>query len=148
LRKSRCRKCRDAERDDGSFANRAIGLGGAGNAFGATGTPGGGGGGRRERHQFLRLAHSREDDRDLRRRLGQHDHGGRAAAAKPGEPPRTIPAKPLKGPQTYKALEREVARLVSTLDPSMKFSVICFAGDVAPYKTLWSRRTTRSASGR
>jgi hypothetical protein len=117
------------------FANRAIGLGGAGNAFGATGTPGGGGGGGGSGINFFGL---RTRAKTIVLCVDVSDSmimGGAPPPPKPGEPPRTIPAKPQKGPQTYVALEREVARVVKSLDPSMSFSVICFAGDVAPYKT-------------
>jgi len=39
-----------------------------------------------------------------------------------------------KGPQTYLALEREIARGIRSLDKAMTFSLVAFAGDVEPYK--------------
>lgn len=117
------------------FANRAIGLGGAGSAFGATGTPGGGGAGGGSGINFFGL---RSRAKSMVLCVDVSDSmvmSGAPPPPKPGEPPRTIPARPTKGPQTYQVLEREVMRVVRSLDASMTFSVVCFAGDVAPYKT-------------
>jgi hypothetical protein len=116
------------------FANRAIGLGGAGSAFGATGTPGGGGQGGGSGINFFGL---RSRAKSVVLCVDVSDSmvmSGVQAPLKPGEI-RTISTKPVKGPQTYNVLEREVMRVVRTLDASMNFSVVCFAGDVAPYKT-------------
>ena len=116
------------------FANRAIGLGGAGSAFGATGTPGGGGQGGGSGINFFGL---RSRAKSVVLCVDVSDSmvmSGVQAPLKPGEV-RTLATKPVKGPQTYQALEREVMRVVRTLDASMTFSVVCFAGDVAPYKT-------------
>ncbi|MEQ1853548.1 MAG: hypothetical protein ABMA01_18370, partial [Chthoniobacteraceae bacterium] len=45
-----------------------------------------------------------------------------------------LPKKGEKGPQTYAALEREMIRALRSLDKAMSFSLVCFAGDVEPYK--------------
>ena len=115
------------------FANRAIGLGGAGNAFGATGTPGGGGGGGGSGINFFGL---RARAKSIVFLVDVSDSmvmplppGLVAAKLAPGAP------KPSpKGPQTYKALETEVIRGIRSLDKAMTFSLVCFAGDVEPFK--------------
>ena len=115
------------------FANRAIGLGGAGNAFGATGTPGGGGGGGGSGINFFGL---RTRAKSIVFLVDVSDSmvmplppGLVAAKLAPGAP------KPApKGPQTYKALETEVIRGIRSLDKAMTFSLVCFAGDVEPFK--------------
>lgn len=53
-------------------------------------------------------------------------------APKPGIPART---QPVKGIKTYAALEDEMKRVIGSLEPGVSFSVVCFAGDVEPYKT-------------
>lgn len=119
------------------FANRAIGLGGAGSAFGATGTPGGGGSGSgsginffglRTRAKTIVFLVDVSDSMVVDLNLG--------AVATPGLPASSMPHKAVKGPATYAALEREVARAIRTLDGSMSFSVVCFAGDVETYQPL------------
>ena len=115
------------------FANRAIGLGGAGNAFGATGTPGGGGGGGGSGINFFGL---RTRAKSIVFLVDVSDSmliplppSLVAAKLAPGAP------KPApKGPQTYKALETEVIRGIRSLDKAMTFSLVCFAGDVEPFK--------------
>ncbi len=116
------------------FANRAIGVGGAGNAFGATGTPGGGGTGEGSGINFFGLrtrAKSIVILMDVSDSMVQPIPG---APAKPGQP-----AQPMivKNAQTYSSLEREVGRVIRSLPNDMSFSVVCFAGQVDPYsKTL------------
>lgn len=115
------------------FANRAIGLGGAGNAFGATGTPGGGGGGGGSGINFFGL---RTRAKSIVFLVDVSDSmliplppSVVAAKLAPGAP------KPApKGPQTYKALETEIIRGIRSLDKAMMFSLVCFAGDVEPFK--------------
>jgi hypothetical protein len=117
------------------FANRAIGLGGAGSAFGATGTPGGGGGGGGSGINFFGL---RTRAKSLVLCVDVSDSMIMSPAPpppRPGEPARTLPVKSVKGPHTYQALEREVTRVVRSLDASINFSVVVFAGEVKPYKT-------------
>ncbi len=53
-------------------------------------------------------------------------------APKPGMAVRT---QPVKGIQTYAALEDEMKRVIASFDPDISFSVVCFAGDVEAYKT-------------
>ncbi len=120
------------------FANRAIGMGGSGSAFGATGSPGGGGGGGGSGINFFGM---RTRAKTIVLLVDVSDSmimGGAPPPPKPGERPSGLPQKSTKGPQTYVALEREVRRVVGSLDPTMSFSVVCFAGDVAPYKTMLS----------
>ncbi len=119
------------------FANRAIGLGGSGNAFGATGTPGGGGSGGgsginffglRTRAKSIIFLVDVSDSMVMDLNLG--------VVATPGLPTSSLPKKAVKGPATYAALEREVTRAIRTLDASMSFSVVCFAGEVASYQPM------------
>ncbi len=115
------------------FANRAIGLGGAGSAFGATGSQGGGGGGGGSGINFFGL---RTRARSIVFLVDVSDSmvsplsaSVTAATLAPGAP------KPApKGPQTYKSLEAEIIRGIRSLDRAMSFSLVCFAGDVEPYK--------------
>ncbi len=118
------------------FANRAIGMGGAGNAFGATGTPGGGGNGGGSGINFFGL---RARAKSIVFLVDVSDSMVMSSAlppAQPGQPQTSSDGKPLKGIHTYAALEREVGRTIRTLDPSMTFSVICFAGEVQSYQPL------------
>ena len=113
------------------FANRAIGVGGAGNAFGATGTPGGGGGGGGSGINFFGL---RMRAKSIVIVVDVSDSmviSPALPAAVPGQPP---PQKIVKDARTYSALEREVARVIAQLDPAITFGIVCFAGDVQPYK--------------
>ena len=119
------------------FANRAIGLGGAGNAFGATGTPGGGGGGGgsginffglRTRAKSIVFLVDVSDSMVLPLNLPPPKPA-------PGTAPSALPQKKVeKGPQTYKALETEITRGIRSLDKGMSFSLVCFGGDVEPFK--------------
>jgi hypothetical protein len=104
------------------FANRAIGMGGAGSAFGATGTPGGGSGGGGSGINFFGL---RTPARNI---VIVVDVSSSMVdgVSKDG--------KTKKSERTYSGLEREVGRLIRSLDNSMKFSVICFAGGLESYK--------------
>lgn len=118
------------------FANRAIGLGGAGTAFGATGTPGGGNGGGGSGINFFGLRTRAKSIVFL------VDVSESMVMPLPPSynPPRTpaapnAPKPPPKGPQTYKTLETEITRIIRSLDRGMTFSVVCFAGDVEPFKT-------------
>ena len=124
------------------FANRAIGLGGAGNAFGATGSPGGGGDGTGSGINFFGL---RTRAKSLVLLVDVSDsmitplNRTAASAPVPGAPAPIVPAstslkKSEKGPQTYLQLEREIARVIRSLDRNSTFSVVVFAGDVEPYK--------------
>ena len=115
------------------FANRAIGLGGAGNAFGATGTPGGGTGGGGSGINFFGL---RTRAKSIVFLVDVSD-----SMVMPLPPditasklPPNAPKPPPKGPQTYKSLENEIMRGIRSLDKGMTFSLVCFAGDVEPYK--------------
>jgi hypothetical protein len=112
------------------FANRAIGTGGAGNAFGATGTPGGGGGGGGSGINFFGLRMRAKSVVVLVDVSDSMVISPPMPVAVPGQPP---PQKTVKDARTYTALEREVARVISQLDPSITFGVICFAGDVQRY---------------
>ncbi len=117
------------------FANRAIGLGGAGNAFGATGTPGGGGGGGGSGINFFGLrtrAKSIVFVVDISDSMVMPLPPSLAAPKTPLPP--NAPKPPPKGPQTYKNLETEIVRSIRSLDKNMAFSIVCFAGDVEPYK--------------
>lgn len=115
------------------FANRAIGLGGAGNAFGATGTPGGGGGGGGSGINFFGL---RTRAKSIVFLVDVSDSMVMplppSLLAKQIAP--NAPKPPPKGPQTYKSLETEIIRGIRSLDKGMTFSLVCFAGDVEPYK--------------
>jgi hypothetical protein len=113
------------------FANRAIGVGGAGNAFGATGTPGGGGGGNGSGINFFGLRMRAKSVVVLVDVSDSMVISPPPPVAVPGQPP---PQKVVKDARTYSALEREVARVISQLDPGITFGVVCFAGDVQPYK--------------
>ncbi len=104
------------------FANRAIGMGGAGSAFGATGTPGGGGSGSGSGINFFGLR-TRARNIVIVMDVSSSMVDG---VTKDG--------KTQKSDKTYAGLEREVGRLISSLDASMQFSLICFAGDVKAYK--------------
>jgi hypothetical protein len=104
------------------FANRAIGMGGAGSAFGATGTPGGGSGGGGSGINFFGL---RTRARNVVICVDVSDSMV-DGMSKDG--------KIKKSERTYAGLEREVSRLIGSLDNSMQFGVVCFAGDVKPYK--------------
>ena len=113
------------------FANRAIGFGGTGSAFGATGAPAGGGGGGsginffglRTRAKSLVFLVDVSDSMVM----------PLAPALQPKSAP-NAPKQPPKGPQTYKSLENEIIRSIRSLDRGMTFSLVCFAGDVEPYK--------------
>jgi hypothetical protein len=124
------------------FANRAIGMGGAGSAFGATGTPGGGGNGNGSGINFFGL---RTRARSIVFLVDVSDSMVLSSALPPattgGSQASSLPAKPLKGTHTYSALEREVARTIRGLDNTMSFSVICFAGDVEAYHPLLMKVT-------
>ena len=115
------------------FANRAIGLGGAGNAFGATGTPGGGGGGGGSGINFFGL---RTRAKSIVFLIDVSDSMLTPLApnlvAQKVAPNAPKPAP--KGPQSYKALETEIIRGIRSLENNMMFSLVCFAGDVEPYK--------------
>ena len=115
------------------FANRAIGLGGAGNAFGATGTGGGGGGGGGSGINFFGL---RTRAKSIVFLVDVSDSMVSPQSIKPPDPkaPSNLPKPPPKGPQTYKSLETEIVRGIRSLDKGMTFSLVCFAGDVEPYK--------------
>ena len=119
------------------FANRAIGLGGAGNAFGATGTPGGGGGGGGSGINFFGL---RTRAKSIVFLVDVSDSmvmplNLPAPKPAPGTTASNLPVKKAeKGPQTYKALETEIIRGIRSLDQGMSFSLVCFAGDVEPFK--------------
>jgi hypothetical protein len=104
------------------FANRAIGMGGAGSAFGATGTPGGGSGGGGSGINFFGL---RTRAKNIVIVVDVSDSMVDGT---------TKDGKLKKNERTYSGLEREVGRLISSLDPSMQFGLVCFAGDVKPYK--------------
>lgn len=104
------------------FANRAIGMGGAGSAFGATGTPGGGSGGGGSGINFFGL---RTRAKNVVVVVDVSDSMVDGT---------TKDGKVQKSERTYAGLEREVARLINSLDPSMQFGLVCFAGDVKPYK--------------
>ncbi len=106
------------------FANRAIGMGGAGSAFGATGTPGGGSGGGGSGINFFGL---RTRARNIVICVDVSDSMV-DGMSKDG--------KIKKSERTYAGLEREVSRLINSLDPSMQFGLVCFAGDVKPFKPL------------
>ena len=108
------------------FANRAIGMGGAGSAFGATGTPGGGSGGGGSGINFFGL---RTRARNIVICVDVSDSMV-DGVSKDG--------KTKKSDKTYAGLEREVTRLINSLDNTMQFSVVAFAGDVKPYKTALS----------
>ena len=115
------------------FANRAIGLGGAGNAFGATGTPGGGGNGGGSGINFFGLRTRAKSIVFL------VDVSDSMVMPLPPDVKRykvlpNAPKPPPKGPQTYKSLENEIMRGIRSLDKGMTFSLVCFAGDVEPYK--------------
>ena len=105
------------------FANRAIGMGGAGNAFGATGTPGGGSGGGGSGINFFGL---RTRARNIVICVDVSDSMIDGSS---------FDGKIKKSERTYAGLEREVSRLINSLDASMQFGVVCFAGDVKPFKT-------------
>ena len=105
------------------FANRAIGMGGAGSAFGATGTPGGGSGGGGSGINFFGL---RTRARNIVICVDVSDSMV-DGVSKDG--------KTKKSDKTYAGLEREITRLINSLDNTMQFSVVAFAGDVQPYKT-------------
>ena len=111
------------------FANRAIGLGGAGNAFGATGTPGGGGGGGGSGINFFGL---RTRAKSIVFLVDVSDSMVLPLPRAKGAP--ALPKSAEKGPQTYKGLETEITRGIRNLDKGMNFSLVCFAGDVEPYK--------------
>lgn len=104
------------------FANRAIGMGGAGSAFGATGTPGGGSGGGGSGINFFGL---RTRARNIVICVDVSDSMVDGTS---------IDGKIKKSERTYAGLEREVNRLIDSMDPSMQFGVVCFAGDVKFYK--------------
>lgn len=104
------------------FANRAIGMGGAGSAFGATGTPGGGSGGGGSGINFFGL---RTRARNIVLVVDVSDSMIDGVS---------LNGKVKKSDKTYSGLEREVTRLIQSLDSTMQFSVVCFAGDVKPYK--------------
>ncbi len=104
------------------FANRAIGMGGAGSAFGATGTPGGGSGGGGSGINFFGL---RTRARNIVLVVDVSDSMIDGVS---------LNGKVKKSDKTYAGLEREVTRLIQSLDNTMQFSVVCFAGDVKPYK--------------
>ena len=113
------------------FANRAIGLGGAGNAFGSTGTPGGGSGGNGSGINFFGL---RTRAKTIVFLVDVSDSMVLPLNLPPA-PGTTAPVKKAeKGPQTYASLEREISRVIRSLENGMSFSVVCFAGDVEPYK--------------
>jgi hypothetical protein len=117
------------------FANRAIGLGGAGSAFGATGSPGGGGGGGGSGINFFGL---RTRAKSIVFLVDVSDSMvmplNRTQATGPTAATASTLKKAEKGPQTYLALEREIARGIRSLDKGMTFSLVAFAGDVEPYK--------------
>ncbi len=113
------------------FANRAIGMGGSGTSSGVTGTAGGGGSGSgsginffglRTRAKSIVLLVDVSDSMVMDLPKGP---------AKPGVPART---QAVKGIQTYAALEAEVWRVIRSLDATIAFNVVCFAGDVKPFK--------------
>ncbi len=104
------------------FANRAIGMGGAGSAFGATGTPGGGSGGGGSGINFFGL---RTRARNIVLVVDVSDSMV-DGVSKDG--------KTQKSERTYAGLEREVGRLINSLDGTMQFGLVCFAGDVEVYK--------------
>jgi|GEM_PF-5315720 len=120
------------------FANRAIGMGGAGSAFGPTGTPGGGGNGGGSGINFFGL---RTRARTIVFLVDVSDSMVMSSALPPGQPGAGVDNKPLKGPHTYAALEREVARTIRALGNDMSFSVICFAGEVEAYNQLMVKVT-------
>jgi hypothetical protein len=113
------------------FANRAIGLGGAGNAFGATGTPGGGGGGGGSGINFFGL---RTRAKSIVFLVDVSDSMVMPLNRPPEKGASSLEKKSEKGPKTYSALEREITRAIRSLDKGMTFSLVCFAGDVEPYK--------------
>ena len=117
------------------FANRAIGLGGAGSAFGATGTPGGGGGGGGSGINFFGLRTRAKNVVILVDVSDSMIMSPAPPPLKPGERPSSLANRSTKGPQTYRALEIEVSRVIRSLDASISFGVVCFAGDVKPFKT-------------
>jgi hypothetical protein len=115
------------------FANRAIGLGGAGSAFGSTGSPGGGTGGEGSGINFFGL---RTRAKSIVILVDVSDSMVMPLNRTPpkGAPGATaMPRQAEKGPATYASLEREIARVIRSLDRGMKFSVVCFAGDVEPF---------------
>jgi len=114
------------------FANRAIGLGGAGNAFGATGTPGGGSGGSGSGINFFGL---RTRAKTIVFLVDVSDSMVLPLNLPPASGTTNLVKKAEKGPQTYKSLEGEISRVIRSLENGMSFSVVCFAGDVEPYKT-------------
>jgi hypothetical protein len=52
----------------------------------------------------------------------------------PAQPGKPVPAKIVKDDKSYAVLEREVVRVIKQLDHTIAFNVICFAGEVAPYR--------------
>lgn len=115
------------------FANRAIGMGGSGTSSGVTGTSGGGGDGNGSGINFFGL---RTRAKSIVLLVDVSDSmlvDLKSPVSRPGEP---APARtqPLKSIQTYAALEAEVGRVIRSLDPAIAFSVVCFAGDVKPYR--------------
>lgn len=112
------------------FANRAIGMGGSGTSSGVTGTSGGGGSGNGSGINFFGLrtrAKSIVLLVDVSDSMVMDPSRG---PAKPGSPARQA----IKGIQTYAVLEAEIWRVIRSLDASIKFNVVCFAGDVKPYR--------------
>lgn len=117
------------------FANRAIGMGGSGTSSGVTGTSGGGGNGGGSGINFFGL---RTRAKSIVLLVDVSDSMvmdlARPTAARPGLPAPPARTQAVKGIQTYAALEAEVGRVIRSLDASISFSVVCFAGEVKPYR--------------
>ncbi len=113
------------------FANRAIGMGGSGTSSGVTGTAGGGGNGNGSGINFFGL---RTRAKSIVLLVDVSDSMVMDLAKGPIKPGMPVRTQPIKGIQTYAALEAEVWRVIRSLDAGIAFNVVCFAGDVKPYK--------------
>jgi hypothetical protein len=113
------------------FANREAGVGGTGSAFGQTGTPGGGGNGNGSGISFFGLR-TRAKSVVFLVDLSSSMVMSYNPPAVPGKP---APSKIVKDDRSYAVLEREVVRVIKQLDAGITFNVICFAGEVLPYRT-------------
>jgi hypothetical protein len=112
------------------FPNREAGTGGTGDQFGPTGTSRSGGAGDGKGISFFQLrSHARSVVFlvDLSSSMVMSYNP-------PSVPGRPAPAKIVKDAQSYAALEREVTTVIQQLDPGVTFNVICFAGEVLPYR--------------
>ena len=113
------------------FRRSEMGVGGPGIGAGPTGRPGGGGHGD---GPGIMIFNQRVHAKSIVLLVDVSDSMVMDLARPAPRPGMTVRTQPVKGIQTYAALEDEMRRVIGSLEPGVSFSVVCFAGDVEAYK--------------